>query len=92
VGDLPGVTLAREHDVTLEYQVPTAPAPIVGGLPAAPASLETEIFLASWTAVDGKLDPSWTVVANLGAFGLRNVTRLAVSPKGDRLAIVAEAK
>jgi hypothetical protein len=25
-----------------------------------------------------------TAVANLGAFGLRDVTRLAVSPKGDR--------
>ena len=37
-------------------------------------------------------EPNWTVVANLGALGLRNVTRLAVSPKGDRLAIVAEAK
>jgi hypothetical protein len=37
-------------------------------------------------------DPNWTVVANLGGFGLRNVTRLAVSPKGDRLAIVAEAR
>jgi hypothetical protein len=37
-------------------------------------------------------EPNWTVVANLGALGLRNVTRLAVSPKGDRLALVAEAK
>ncbi len=37
-------------------------------------------------------DPNWTVVANLGALGLRNVSRLAVCPKGDRLAIVAETK
>ena len=38
----------------------------------------------------GELD--WTVVANLEALGLRELSRLAVSPKGDRLAIVAHAK
>jgi WD40 repeat protein len=32
---------------------------------------------------------SWVVVADLGAMGLRGVTRLAVSPSGDRLALVA---
>ncbi len=32
---------------------------------------------------------SWNRVADLSALGLRNVTRLAVSPKGDRIAIVA---
>lgn len=37
-------------------------------------------------------EPDWTVVANLEAFGLRELSRLAVSPKGDRLAIVAHAK
>jgi hypothetical protein len=37
-------------------------------------------------------DSAWAVVANLAAFGLREVTRLAVSPKGDRIAIVAAAK
>jgi len=37
-------------------------------------------------------DSSWTPVVNLGGFGLRDVTRLAVSPKGDRIAIVAAAK
>jgi len=31
----------------------------------------------------------WEEAADLGAAGLTNVTRLAVSPKGDRLAIVA---
>ena len=31
----------------------------------------------------------WRAVADLAALGLRNVTRLAVSPKGDRIAIVA---
>jgi dipeptidyl aminopeptidase/acylaminoacyl peptidase len=33
----------------------------------------------------------WTRVADLAQLGLRGVTRLAVSPKGDRLAIVASA-
>jgi len=31
----------------------------------------------------------WTRVADLAARGMRGVTRLAVSPKGDRIAIVA---
>lgn len=34
-------------------------------------------------------DAAWSEVADLAAFGLRNVSRLAVSPKGDRLALVA---
>jgi hypothetical protein len=33
----------------------------------------------------------WRVVADLGALGLKNVSRLAVSPKGDRIALVAAA-
>jgi hypothetical protein len=37
-------------------------------------------------------EAGWTPVANLGAFGLREVSRLSVSPKGDRIAIVALAK
>lgn len=32
---------------------------------------------------------SWQPVADLGALGLKGVTRLAVSPSGDRLALVA---
>lgn len=35
---------------------------------------------------------SWRVVADLDAAGLRSVSRLAVSPGGDRIAIVAEAR
>ena len=37
-------------------------------------------------------EPDWTFVADLQGFGLREVSRLAVSPKGDRIAIVARAK
>ena len=32
----------------------------------------------------------WQVVADLNALGLRNVTRIAVSPKGDWIALVAQ--
>ncbi len=35
-------------------------------------------------------DADWSLVARLDGFGLHDVTRLAVSPKGDRLAIVAQ--
>lgn len=38
---------------------------------------------------DPKGAPSWGAVADLGAFGLHGVTRLAVSAAGDRLAMVA---
>jgi hypothetical protein len=34
--------------------------------------------------------PRWTRVADLAALGLHHVTRLAVSPKGDRMAMVAQ--
>ena len=37
-------------------------------------------------------DADWTRIADLDALGLRGVTRLAVSPAGDRIAIVAQAK
>ena len=69
-----------------------------------PPSGATDPYLA-WTP-DGTLlvavnsiiyrwragETGWTAVANLGGFGLREVSRLAVSPKGDRIAIVALAK
>jgi dipeptidyl aminopeptidase/acylaminoacyl peptidase len=35
-------------------------------------------------------DPGWTRVADLDALGLKGVTRLAVSPKGDWIALVAQ--
>jgi hypothetical protein len=31
----------------------------------------------------------WRLVADLGALGLKDVSRLALSPKGDRIAMVA---
>ena len=41
--------------------------------------------LRAWKAGES----AWRAVADLDALGLRNVTRLAVSPKGDRIAIVS---
>jgi hypothetical protein len=38
---------------------------------------------------DARAGGPWVRVANLHALGLREVTRLAVSPAGDRLALVA---
>ena len=35
-------------------------------------------------------DTAWRAVVDLEKLGLKGVTRLAVSPKGDRLAIVAQ--
>jgi hypothetical protein len=37
-----------------------------------------------------KKDSQWQELADLSTFGLTEITRLAVSPKGDRLALVAE--
>jgi hypothetical protein len=39
---------------------------------------------------DAKKDSQWQEVADLSAFGLKDITRLAISPKGDKLALVAE--
>ncbi len=43
--------------------------------------------LLGWRKGESVLEP----VADLNVLGLRGVTRLAISPKGDRIAIVAEA-
>jgi hypothetical protein len=37
-------------------------------------------------------DRAWKRVADLAALGMHGVTRLAVSPKGDRIAFVADGK
>lgn len=41
-------------------------------------------------AFDPARDKEWREVADFAASGLRSITRLAVSPKGDRLALVAQ--
>jgi len=44
--------------------------------------------LYKWT----RTAASWTRVADLAALGMHGVTRIAVSPKGDRLAVVAASQ
>jgi len=50
------------------------------------------VLTASGTALyqwDPRTGGEWAKVADLAAFGLTNLTRLAVSPRGDRIALVA---
>jgi dipeptidyl aminopeptidase/acylaminoacyl peptidase len=48
------------------------------------AGVDTKLY--QWDPLSGR---SWKEIANLRGAGLRGITRLAVSPSGDRLAIVA---
>jgi hypothetical protein len=36
-----------------------------------------------------KSDWAWVEIADFSSAGLKNITRIAVSPKGDRIALVA---
>ena len=45
---------------------------------------------SGWIHAWKRGDTAWRAVADLEALGLEGVTRLAVSPKGDRIAIVAQ--
>ncbi len=36
-----------------------------------------------------RVDGRWDVLADLAAYGLRGITRLALSPAGDAIAVVA---
>lgn len=67
---------------------PGVTEPYVVWLPDGSALLAVKATLFRWR----RGETSWTPVSNLAAFGLRDVTRLAISPAGDRLAIVASAK
>jgi hypothetical protein len=40
---------------------------------------------------DPKKNGEWQEIADFSSAGLKNITRLAVSPKGEKLAIVAIA-
>jgi len=62
--------------------------PYVVWLPDSSALVASNATLYRWR----RGETSWTAVANLAAFGLQGVSRLAISPKGDRIAIVASPK
>ncbi len=55
-------------------------------IPGALVLVSDGTTLFQWDSHGGS---AWVAVADLGALGLKGVTRLAVSPSGDRLAIVA---
>ena len=45
-----------------------------------------DVTLYKWQP---EVDEDWVVVADLAGYGLKGITRLAVSPKGDKLALVS---
>ncbi len=50
------------------------------------------LLAASGSRIFAWVDGRWDVAGDLGADGVRNISRLAISAKGDRLAFVAEDK
>jgi hypothetical protein len=68
--------------------VPGASDPFVAWLPDGTAILAHGGTLYTWR----KGEPSWRAAADVSSLGLSDVSRLAVSPKGDRLALVASPR
>lgn len=62
--------------------------PFIAWLPDGTALLAHGGTLYAWR----KGEAGWKAAADLSALGLANVSRLAVSPKGDRLALVTESR
>jgi WD40-like Beta Propeller Repeat len=60
--------------------------PYVTWMPDGTALMAAGFTIYRWRAGDA----GWSVVAHLDGFGLRDVTRLAASSRGDRLALVAQ--
>ena len=52
--DLPGVTLAREHDITLDFQNPSLQPP-TGTSPPSQVPVDTEVFVAAISTLNSKL-------------------------------------
>ncbi len=87
----PVVTVKRLLDgkvETLIKAVPGATAPHLTWTPDGLLLTAHNGSLYGWRDGDG----DWKSIADLTALGLTNVTRLAVSPNGNWLAIVAEGK
>jgi dipeptidyl aminopeptidase/acylaminoacyl peptidase len=62
--------------------------PFIAWLPDGTALMAHGGTLYAWR----KGDAAWKAAADLSALGLPNVSRLAVSPRGDRLALVTESR
>jgi hypothetical protein len=81
---------ARAADGQMRIEPLVRPAggvddPFIAWTPDGTALMAIDATLYRWKA--GERD--WTVLANLEPFRVRGITRLAVSPAGDRLALVA---
>ena len=75
----------RAVTTALTAAVPGARQAHLAWTPDGTLLMANEGTLHAWSAGQR----GWRAIADLTALGLRNVTRLAVSPKGDRIAIVA---
>ncbi len=56
---------------------------------------DTQILLGSGNKLylyDNLGEPEWTKVASLEEWGIKNITRMAISPNGKKLALVGELK
>jgi hypothetical protein len=73
---------------TLVRPVEGATDPQLAWMPDGTLLMAHADILYSWRVGEA----AWTVVASLEDIGLRKVSRLAVSPKGDRLALVGQPK
>lgn len=81
--------IARQMTATsLVKAVEGATDPHLAWMPDSTLLLAHGDTLYSWRPGDA----GWVAVADLGSLGLRGVSRLAISPGGDRLALVGQPK
>lgn len=82
------VTATDRQVSTLVRPVTGASQPDLAWMPDGTVLMAHDGTLYRWRAGDA----DWTTVANLEALGLRGVTRMAVSPGGEMIAIVGQSR
>jgi hypothetical protein len=95
-GQRPALAIVRfDPDARGEARLETLISPVAGAgqpdlvwMPDGTLLMAHESTLYRWK----RGDSTWSRVADLTAVGLRGVSRLAVSPGGDRLALVADTR